>query len=326
MLIPPTLVELAARQHALFTRAQFHGVGLPPSTLRAWARSGFVDPLGLHVFRIAGTPSTFDQACMAAALDCEGTAAVSGAAALALWRAPGPATPPVTLLALRDRQRRRTPLARVHESRALVVEHATRLRGVPVLVPTRLIFDVAYDVHPQRLEAIANYFGRHGWTSGPLLAAMAGELRRRGRAGSAAMGDLLRSLGTDWVPADSNLELRFERIVVDAGFPRPRRQVVLGDEYRWIRKVDFMDPELPVVGEVQGDAFHTAPLDAAADARRRAALEWQGFVVVDFAETEVWHDPRAVVDRWAAARRQARRDVPSRRTAPPLRTGGNLVL
>lgn len=307
-LFPAALLSVAASQLALFTRPQADDAGISRRQLDALVRAGMVDPVGLHTFRLAGSAPSFEQNCMAAVLDAGGVAVVSGFAALRLWHAPGfPEIQEITLLALRGRQRSRTPLAVVTESRALVAEHSTVLNGIPVLVPTRLAFDIAYDVSEYKLEAVLNYFGRHRWTDGRRLEAMATQLRRRGRAGSAVMGKLLSErFGPDWRPADSGIEVRFEHVIEDGGFPRPIRQVDVGSVDAWVTRVDFKDPELPLLARIQSRTFHTAPLDVAKDEAQVEQLADTRFVIVDFWDDDVWYRPAFVRDRWREGRRRAR--------------------
>jgi very-short-patch-repair endonuclease len=115
--------------------------------------------------------------------------------------------------------------------------------------------------------------------------------------------DLLDERGDGYVPPASNLEARFASIVAEAGLPEMRRQVDSGGD-RWVGRVDFRDARLPLVVEVQSEAFHTALTDRVADEARLAALRRAGFEVVEVTEAQVWHRPREVVhlEREARAR------------------------
>jgi very-short-patch-repair endonuclease len=83
--------------------------------------------------------------------------------------------------------------------------------------------------------------------------------------------------------------------------------VNLGDDSRWIGRVDGLDPELPLVAEVDSERFHFAPIDGDEDAARDEALGTAGLTVVRFTESDVWHDPARVVRRWRDARRRVKR-------------------
>lgn len=307
-----TLMAVAETQHGIFTAAQAEQCGVTRAVRRGMVRRGVIEKMGAHTFRLTGAAPTLDQRCMAAVLDIAGTAAVGGFTAMALWGVPGFDAEVVRVLTPRDSAEPATRLGRSADSLALAGADVVRLRRIPVLTPTRLLFDVAHHVHEGRLVRAANWFGARGLTSGPKLHAMADRLRRRGRPGSAVMGELLEStFPLDWTPAESNLELRFESIIVEAGMPRPRRQVDVGSDDRWIGRCDFVDPDLPVIAEIQSSTFHVAPVDAVADEDRIAALRAVGFVVEEFAEFAVWHDKESVVRRWRSARWTARRRATS---------------
>jgi very-short-patch-repair endonuclease len=183
------------------------------------------------------------------------------------------------------------------------------LNEMPSVTPTRALFDLANEgqTHPSRLERAINNAWVRRLTSGELLATMADEWCERGRRGSAFFREYLKSHPVDWQPPESNLERRFVELIVNAGMPEPKRQRNLGDDVTWIGRVDMLDPELPLIGEIDSDLFHTAPLDVAADSVRAERLSDAGFEVVRFSEFEVWHQGSVVVERWRKERLRARR-------------------
>jgi hypothetical protein len=136
---------------------------------------------------------------------------------------------------------------------------------------------------------------------------MADDWFARGRNGTAFMRSYLERHPIDWQPPESNLEARFLQLVIDAGLPVPVKQRNVGDHASWIGRVDVKDPDLPLIGEIQSDLFHTAPLDQQSDEERVERLRAAGFHVETFKEREVWYEGRAVVDRWRKARAAARR-------------------
>lgn len=68
--------------------------------------------------------------------------------------------------------------------------------------------------------------------------------------------------------------------------------------------MDFRAEDLPLVVEVQSERYHSALLDRAADARRVAQLEVEGFIVVEVSDTMLWQHPAeaAALVRAALAR------------------------
>jgi len=186
------------------------------------------------------------------------------------------------------------------------------LNGIPSVTPTRALFDAANDgqMHDAKLERAINNAWARGLTSGELLQSMADDWLARGRRGSAFLREYLAGHPIDWQPPESNLEARFVDIIVGGGMPEPKRQRNLGDQVSWIGRVDMLDPEVPLVGEIQSDLFHTAPLDVQSDAERVERLRAAGFEVATFTEFEVWHRRSVVVERWREARNRARRRKP----------------
>jgi very-short-patch-repair endonuclease len=71
--------------------------------------------------------------------------------------------------------------------------------------------------------------------------------------------------------------------------------------------VDFLHVDLPLVVEVQSERYHTALLDRAHDAERRARLARGGFQVVEVWDAAIWHDRRAVVRSVGQVERRLRR-------------------
>lgn len=83
------------------------------------------------------------------------------------------------------------------------------------------------------------------------------------------------------------------------------RQVNVGAE-DWVGRVDFRDPDLPLVVEVNSERYHAALSDGRADAARYAKLRAAGFVVLVFTDDQVWRHPREVLAQVVGARRHLR--------------------
>jgi hypothetical protein len=143
-------------------------------------------------------------------------------------------------------------------------------RTIPIVTPTRALFDLANDgeTHLKKIERYINTGWARDLTSGQRLAVMAQEWCERGRTGSAFVHEYLAAHPISWQPPASNLEGRFRQIISEAGLPEPRRQVDVGGSSAWIGRVDFLDPALPLIAEIDSELFHGAPLDAASDELR----------------------------------------------------------
>lgn len=260
------------------------------------------------VLVLEGTPDTFERDAWIGLHHAGASAALTHDTSLAVWKVPGFALRPIHVS--HNRARRLPPVAGVifHRSRLWPEHHRLLLNEMPVVTPTRALFDVANEgeIHELALERAVNNAWARELTSGQELETLAKEWCARGRNGSAFMRAYLERHPIDWQPPASNLEARFKQLIVEAGMPEPVRQRNVGDQVRWIGRVDVRDPGLALIGEVDSDLFHTAPLDRESDAERDARLTAAGFVVKRFTEFEVWHDRRAVVERWRAGRAEAR--------------------
>ncbi len=195
------------------------------------------------VLRLVGTPRTFRQRAMAAALDAGAGAAVSHQSAAALWRLPGFPTGAMHL----SRHFGRSALATVHRTR-LPDTHLRRVEGIPVTGPARTIFDLAGVLHAARTErALDNALARRLTTMADLHK-VADVLAAPGPDGSALMRRLLAERDASYVAPESNLERRFESILRAAGVAVPLRQRDVGGA-EWIGRADYLDQGCAEVGE-----------------------------------------------------------------------------
>jgi very-short-patch-repair endonuclease len=250
---------------------------------------------------------------MTACLDGQGAVAASSAAAI--WQIPGFFLEPVHVLATRSPHRDRARAGRMHSSVRLREEDVVVIDGIPVTTPVRTLRDLAGRLHRDRLSQTCDRMLSTRVLRLESLHAALGDLPLRGGApGTAEMRKLILARPDGYRPADSNLELRFERVLADAGEAPFERQVVVGDAEGVIGRVDFLDSGLRVIVEVQSHLFHTGLVDAARDAERIARLRLAGWIVVLVTDEEVWHRKAEVVARVRAARAAARRKLAHRVT------------
>ena len=303
--IDDDLCALAERQHGLVARRQADALGL---SRRAWLRrqqGGGWETLTPRVARRTGSPASVSQQALAGVLDAGPSTFVSHESGAAVWGAPGYRIEPTQVISTRGRGVR-SPLVTVHLPRHLPDAFAAELDGVPVVRPALVLLQLAPRVHPARLARLLDWMWSRRLLSGPSVRAELEPVMHRGRAGTAALRDLLDSLPADYVPAASGLESRFASIVADHDLPAMRRQVDLGDGERWCGRVDFLARDLPLVVEVDSDRYHQALTDREADRRRQERLDAAGFVVARVDELQVWHRPGEVVERVRAAAWEAR--------------------
>jgi very-short-patch-repair endonuclease len=301
------LAPLAANQHGLVARWQWCALGITRGVLAAAVARGELRRISSQVVALAGAPDTPDQRILAAVLDNGAGTVATLDTALALWGLPGFRMEPVHLLAPRAARSRAVGLASsVHTSTLLPAHHTTRLRDLPLVTPTRALFELSGRVHPAKLERTLDNCWSRGLTSGPLLHSMLDELQSRGRPRIATMRALLLDRGRDYVPPESGAEARFHQICRENNLPIMRRQVNSGDGHCWLGRMDFRDDELPLVVQVQSELHHAALIDQREDAEQRARLEEAGYVVLAVWQFDLWHDTRQVVRVLHDGRRRAR--------------------
>lgn len=155
---------------------------------------------------------------------------------------------------------------------------------------SRSIIDLAATLDPEALGNAIDAACRLGLSSPSYLARRLADTRRRGRAGSRLLDEVMLDTG-----GHSMLERRFLRLVRDAGLPRPLCQAVHAASGRFIARVDFDYAPIPLVVEVSGRRGHSSDRARAHDARRRNELQALGLTVLEFTTSQVLGDPMTVV-------------------------------
>ncbi len=287
------LAGLAERQHGLITRLQVLELGGTRSAVQHRVGNGSWLALPGGVLRSAGAPVTDLQTALAVTLTHHGV--LSHASAAALWGLPGFRLLPAIVTTARASGHHLGPQLALRHTTYLPDHHVVTVEAIPVLTPSRLIFQLAGSLrHQAQVELLCDRLWSRRLVSGRSLRAMRDELSEHGRDGMRIMRAILDDRPDAYVPPDSNLEARVATIVRDHDLPAMRRQVDLGGR-EWLGRVDFVGVDLPLVVFVDGEAWHSSVIDRIADARQQEQLEAEGFVVVRVTEWQVWHDVAAVV-------------------------------
>lgn len=308
------LSKVALRQGGLVTRTQADEAGL---TRHGWAhrvRRGDWLLIAPSVWLRAGAPCDERTLALGSVLACGNGAALGFESAAAVWGVPGFRLWPLHVSAPRSPRsgwsapELSTPPAAgslrsgelrvsVHRPTAWPAQPTGVIDGLAVVRPALLLLQLAPLVHPERLQRILDKLWSRHLLSGPSVAAELAPMMVRGRPGVVAVRELLGRCGPDYVPPESNLERRLIDIVESAGLPTLRRQVNLGDDDRWIGRVDLYWEQWLIIVEVDSDKFHLALSDRAADDARQRALERTGYLVVRVTEFELWHRRDLVIER-----------------------------
>lgn len=300
--VDTSLLALAEQQHGLVTRGQVIELTSSKRAADAVFRSPNWSPITDQVARRHGAPATRESHLLAAVLDAGADAVLAHGPAAGWWGLGGCSLDPIVLVTTKS-SRRRTVLAEVRRIRELPPHWTTTLRGVPIVKPELLALQLFATCREERAERLVERLWSMRVLSGASIARLLSEMGERGRNGTAGLRRYLEPRGPGYVPSATNLETRVQQVLRDAGIEM-RPQVNSGAE-TWTGRVDFRHPTLPLLLEVQSEAFHTALVDAASDATRKRALDDDGLTVVEVWDTDVWSRPWNVVTAVDAAIRVA---------------------
>jgi hypothetical protein len=236
-------------------------------------------PAAPTVYRIAGTPKTWEQRALAEVLAAGPLARLSHRAGAALWVVPG-FKPNRIEITKPHGANRRVGRIEIHGSLWLPERHVTMRGPIPVVTPARMLCDIAGQVHPKKLaRAVDNCLSLNIVKIDALIRTFE-EWARRGRTGSAAMREVLEPRGEGYVAPASELEALFLEFLDEFGLEHPAREVALGDDEEPIGRVEMVYRDKMVLVELDGRRNHTALLDREADALRDMRFTAAGWSVL----------------------------------------------
>jgi very-short-patch-repair endonuclease len=284
------IAERAAPQLGLITTPDLRALGLTGRQIDRVLGNGVLRRIGRGVHALAGAPTSPRQRLLAATLLAGEGAVASHLAAAWVWGFDGIHPDEIELSVPRARNPRGVP-GRVHRVSDLLPVDVTLLGPQPITTPARTLLDIAARIPASSLEEAFDGARRRGQIYLPFLEWRLAELRRHGRAGIAAVEDLVRREHTS-ERAESWLESAFLRIVRDAFLPPPRVQVVKQPSPGGPRlRLDAFYDDQHLVAEVNGHGSHATRRQRQADAERRARLVAMGLRVVDFTYEDVAERP-----------------------------------
>jgi very-short-patch-repair endonuclease len=269
-------MDLAARQHGLVTVGQALDSGLSHEQVKHRREAGALRSLRRGVLAVVGTPSSWEQAVMAAVLAAGEGAVASHLTAALLWGFPD-VLRDVGIEVTTDRSdQRRMRGVRTHRTvKFLSCEHTTQ-RGIPVTTVARTLVDCSVLLSFGQLARAMDDGLRRGTTTLRAIRTCVSGLRPApGRRPSVIQGLLAKRL-PGYEPGDVDSEVRLMRLLVDAGLLEPvlqHRVVVDGDPY----KIDLAYPHVKLAIEYDGFEFHNTRTAFDRDrerANRLTAIGW----------------------------------------------------
>ena len=274
------VLELAARQYALVSRAQALALGVSVTRIENELKVGRIEIVLRGVYGVKGCPPSWERSVMARVLAAGEGAAASLYTGAALRGVPGFSRGGRIHVSRPWKRSRDSQLPGLHESLYLPDHHITPVRGIPTTVAERIVFDLAPRIGEERLMRVFNdVLSLDLMTIGSMEVLFA-ETARRGRWGSAIMRQVLSTKGEGYVPTESELEDLVERVLDAAGLPLPRRQASVGGTTAPIGRIDFLYPGPPLVIEADGKSFHKTWSVTEADQRRGLLLTAAGFRLI----------------------------------------------
>jgi very-short-patch-repair endonuclease len=277
------LAKRLAAHHGVITASELAALNVTENELRALRSSGRLSRSARGVYVAADAAPDDIRPWVLACAATGGT--LCGLSAGKLWdfrKVPSIAIP--TVLVDVDR-RIASKLAVVIRTRCLEeLDLVVRDDGFTVTSPPRTVFDLAGLVGNSALESIIEQALDRQLFTLATLRATGERLTARGRTGSSTFSNVLGARDASQKPVDSDLELQFERALLQAGAPRPFRQHELKLDDKVMIHADFAWPDLRLLVEVDHAEWHAGRAESAADKwrdRKVARLGWTAIRVTD---------------------------------------------
>lgn len=283
------VAELAARQWGVVENAELWRCGLSRDAVARRLRAGLLHEVHPGVYAYGHAGLSLRGRFLAAAKAAGPDAALSHRSCAVMWQALDWDESWLPEVTIPMRGARQIPGVIVHRTR--VPFHVMRFDGIPLMTPARMLLDLAtlLSYTPLR-RAVREMMARKRVTVRELVAV-------RGRKGGAM---LTRVLADGYVPTRSELEDAVHDVILQGGFRAP----VVNRDLRLDGKPtrpDFLWPDLRLVVEADGRAWHENDLAREDDAERQARLEAAGFRVLRVTWQQAIARPAQTVARLRAA-------------------------
>lgn len=290
------LTRLAARQHGLVTLHQALAAGVSYHHLRARVRAGTLRAAGRGVYRVAGSPRTWEQRALELCLAVGDGTVLFGGPAARVWHLDLPDRRQIEVASvLRRGWRESSDDVAVRRVRVLEPQDCTRVGSLPVTTVPRTLADLAGSLTWEALERVLDDAFVRRLTTPGLVDSTLARLGRRGRAGTPALRRMLRP----WLEGhemDSVAEAATLRALEVAGIPTPCSQhtVVRADGAPAV--LDFAWPGQKLALEVDGFRWPASVAAQARDSSRQNGLAARGWTVLRVTPAELAEQPGNVIE------------------------------
>lgn len=281
--------ELAVYQHGIITTDDLRGLGLSPSTISFWRRTGRLVRLAPRAYLVPDLLDNWSHLA-AACLSIPGAIA-SHQAAACLWNLDGIEVDRAEVTVARHA---RSPFALVHRSDDVATFEVVERELIACTDATRTLVDLGAVVDDTSVERALESALRRGLTSVSRLSWRLGQLARPGRAGPPVLRRVLDRRPTGAPPTESELETRFLQVLRAAGVGEPVRQRrVRLPSGLWVR-LDFAYPDERVFIETDGRS-HAGWQVQVRDKQRQNQVVLLGWKPLRFTWADMVHRPDEVV-------------------------------
>jgi very-short-patch-repair endonuclease len=289
---------LVQRQHGVVTRAQLLDLGYSRHAIEHRLRDSRLFQVHRGVYAVGRPELSQLGQYLAAVLACGPGAALSHLSAAVLWRLL-PAEADLVHVSVPFRTSRTHSGLVVHRRRSWGPGYVMKQAQIPVTSPLITLIDIAPLVRSARRDAAINEADKLGLLDPPTLRAALEDV-----GPMPGTGILKRLLDRHtFVLTDSELERRFVPLARRAGLSDPlTRQLLNGF------RVDFYWPDLGLVVETDGLAYHRTPLQQARDRLRDQAHTAAGLTPLRFTRAQVRFEPAYVERTLATVARRLKRE------------------
>ncbi|HUF83002.1 MAG TPA: hypothetical protein VMQ81_00255 [Acidimicrobiia bacterium] len=271
------LAELAAQQHAIFSRAHALGVGFSPAQIKRRLRTGAWVAVHQVAYRVAGAPITWEGELLAACWAGGFRAVASHRSAAALWDLPGGRRQPAEIVCPRWRRAQHDGLI-VHESKALDRVDTDFVRAIPVTKPELTLLQMAAVCHPAVVEMAFDAAEKRELVSRHSVQAMLQRQGKQGRNGAGVLRELLAGRKPGRRAPESAMETRLIQALRKNGFPEPLPQYEIRAGGEFIARVDVAYPQWKIAIEYDSDEYHAGQLAHRRDSTRRSKIVAAGWL------------------------------------------------
>lgn len=281
----------AARSHGVIGRGDLDRSGVGQRQIENWVRRGMVERMAPSVWRITGSPDTWEQRLRVGLLYLGPEAMVSHEAAAQLHGFDRTPCDRLEFLVPRGMRTTRLPFGSVHTSDRIEPLDRVLVGGWPVTSATRTVLDLAMrQPGRERLEAAIDSAVRMRLSAPVVLQRRLERLRGPGRWGCRLVDELTIDAG-----GESMLERRFLELLRRNGLPRPTTQRWFRIDGRSVGRADFVFEDHRIVVEVSGGRGHSSSAERTKDAQRRNELQDLGWRVFEYTWDDVTRRPSYVV-------------------------------